>query len=345
MIITLKICENEKEWETLLEKAPHATIFHSWKFLKIIEKHTKSTLYPLIGLEGTTPVGLYPLFYQKKFILNMVFSPPPHCAVPYLGPVIIDYNVLKQSKREADLIEFQRAVDEFAHKKLKANYILISTPPGLLDSRFLKWNNYQVEPVYNYVIDLRVGIDTIWGQLKKKLRQNINKEKNSQVEIVEGSREDLELVYGLLMDRYDEQARVFNVEGDYLMDVYKAFTPDNIKVLVARYQGKDICGVIDLYYKGKVSSWVGNTKPKTGEVDTIDILQWNAIKIAANSGCTHYEEIGANTERLCKYKSKFNPEPSIHFMAKKTDYKSNAFEKTYINIVKPLSGLLKRIKK
>ena len=56
----------------------------------------------------------------------MVFSPPPHAVLFYLGPVIVGYDTLKQEKREINYIGFQNSVEHFITHELKAQYISIS---------------------------------------------------------------------------------------------------------------------------------------------------------------------------------------------------------------------------
>jgi len=338
MAITLEITKDKELWDSLVEKSPHGTIFHTWKFLKIVEKHTNSKLYPLIGMKGTTPAGIYPLFFQKRFFLKMVFSPPPHVAVPYLGPAFVDYDKLKQSKKESIFVGFQRSVDEFISSEFGADYIYISTPPGLLDSRPLRWTGYDTRPVYSYLIDLTSGIDHIWKQLKKKLRQNINKERKRGIRIEEGSKNELEMIYNLLLERYEEQKRIVTVPKDYLLELYNCLYPENMKIHIAKYQDEFIGGLIDLYYKDRASSWIGNPKPRLESINATDLLQWEAIKTAYDNGCKYYEEIGAGTERLCRYKSKFNPELSIHFSATKYNLLGYLAENSYVGILKPLYG-------
>jgi len=38
-----------------------------------------------------------------------------------------------------------------------------------------------------------------------------------------------------------------------------------------------------------------------------DLIHWRIIRDAIDEGYTTYDLVGANTERLCRYKSKFNP--------------------------------------
>lgn len=337
----IKICTDEEEWSKITENSPHSTIFHEWRFLKIIEKNTGSKFYPILGLDGTTVIGAYPLFFKKQGLLNMVFSPPPHCAVPYLGPLIIGYNDLKQSKKESIFLGFQRAVDQFIASELKANYTSITTAPGLNDVRPFKWNGYTVNPFYSYIIDFSEGIDKVWDGLKRKLRQNVKKEKTRGIIIKKGGEDELKVIYNMVNERYKDQDRPLNLKVTYLLDLYKEYK-DNMQIIIAYYNDECIGGLIDLYYNGKASSWIGNPKPKQTGINSTDLIQWETINFAYESNCQHYEELGANTERLCKYKSKFNPKLSIYYNAKKYTSFSCLLEKSYIKVVKPIKGKIKK---
>jgi len=336
MNIDIKISD-EREWKKLEGNPQHGTIFHTWEWLKIVEKHVNMRLYPIIGMRGSNIIGIYPLFLHRNFILRAVFSPPPWVAVPYLGPVILEYEKLKQDKRESVFIAFQRKVDEFIREEMKAHYSFIKTAPGILDARPLKWNGYIVEPIYNYVIDLRKGADSVFKNFKKKLRQNIKRAKRRGISVEEGSREELEWIYETIVTRYEEQNRKISLSKGYLIDLFNTFHPHNMKIFVAKYNGELIGGMIDFYYKNKVTSWLGNVKSNVGGMSPNELLQWEAIKHAIKCGMEYYEEIGANTERLCHYKSKYNPSLSICFSAKKnTSVVPKMMETVYLKILRPM---------
>ena len=105
----------------------------------------------------------------------MVFSPPPHAALFYLGPVLAGYDTLKQEKREINYIGFQNSVEHFIKNDLKAQYISISLSPALQDPRPFTWSGYTFEPQYDYIIDLSIGLDSLLQTLDKKGRQNLNR--------------------------------------------------------------------------------------------------------------------------------------------------------------------------
>lgn len=344
MRIELRIAEEDEreKWDALVETSPQGTIFHTWKWLKIMEKHTKSMLYPIIGMKGTTPIGIYPVFYLKNIFFKSVFSPPPWVSVPYLGPVIVDYDELKQDKKEAVFIEFQRKVDAFIQSELKTYFTLISSPPGLLDARPFKRSGYQVEPIYNYIIDLSKGEDYVWEQFKRNLRNDISRAKSREIFVEDGSKDELEWIINAIVTRYEEQNKVTSTSKEYIFDLYKAFYPQNMKIFVAKYNGELIGGIINIYYKNEILNWLGNVKASVEGISPNELLHWEAIKWAIEHDLKYYELIGANTERLCHYKSKYNPDLLICFSAKKySSIISKLAETAYFKILKPMSAKIK----
>ena len=342
MTIEIKIVDEKEaeEWNKLVESAPHGTIFHTWKWLRIAEKHTNSKLYPIIGYKGATPVGIFPLFYQRKTYLKMVFSPPPHTAMPYLGPALVGYDKLKQSKNETLFIEFQKQVDEFINEELKADYIYISLPPQLLDPRPFQWTGYHVEPAYGYVMDLSNGVEYIWQKkCDKKLRQTIERARRRGIYIEKGGKEELEVIHGLMVDRYAEQDKMVTVPKDYLLELYDSFS-ENLKIFVAKYEGEIVTGVIDVYYKDRIASWIGNPRPRVKiSPSPNDLLNWEVMKYAYEHGFRYYETIGAaGNERLHSFYSKYNPELLVRFSVKKYSYIAKGLEMCYVKILKPISA-------
>ena len=146
MTVEIRIANNAdaQEWDRIISESPHGTLFHQWNWLKITEKHTQTKLYPLIGIKNGVPIGVFPLFFQKKGPVRMVFSPPPHAALFYLGPVFTGYDTLRQEKWENMYIDFQNSVENFIKNDLNANYISISLSPALQDPRPFTWSGYTI---------------------------------------------------------------------------------------------------------------------------------------------------------------------------------------------------------
>jgi hypothetical protein len=316
MELELKIATEEDAglWDKIIESSPQSTIFHTWKCLKIIEKHSKTELYPLIVQSGTIPIGCFPVFYQKKLWMKLIFSPPPHVALSRLGPVMVDYDGLTYNKRESNTIGLQKKVDEFICSEINPDYLTYASA-YLQDSRGFMWANYYIEPTYNYSFCLTDELEKMWLNIRKKTRDDIKRAQKRGISVREGNKEDLLLLFELMVKRYAEQRRKVSVPEDYLLELYELLHPSNLRVFVVEHKGDIITGNIDVYFGDKVITWIG--APKAVE-HANDLLTWECIKWAHENGYKHYCIMGvAGTERLYSFYSKFNPDLMVSFSAKK----------------------------
>ena len=82
MEIELKIAQepDAQLWDHIVDSSPQGTLFHTWKWLKIAEKHTATKLYPLMGIKGETVIGVLPIFHMKKFGMSVcLLTTTFHC--------------------------------------------------------------------------------------------------------------------------------------------------------------------------------------------------------------------------------------------------------------------------
>lgn len=330
--------KNAKEWDAIVEASPQGTLFHTWNWLEIAERHTHSTLHALVVKKNGDTIGIFPLYFQKKGILRMVFSPPPHTSVFYMGPIIVNYDSMQQHKRENNYFEVQKLVDDYITTELNANYVSISLPPGLSDPRQFSWSGYSVTPLYDYVTDLSSGPEFLFQTLDKKKRQDINRAKKKGMNVEIGSKKEYEILIDLMNERYRQQAKIVNVQKEYLLDIYDAFS-DSLTVFYATYNEEIITGSIDLHYKDTIYSWIGSLKPiKPVTPSPSDLVGWETVKYWSEQGFKYYVTLSAaGNERLyAYYASKFNPHLSIRFSVKRSSFAAAVLEKGYSGLVKPI---------
>jgi lipid II:glycine glycyltransferase (peptidoglycan interpeptide bridge formation enzyme) len=332
MTVEVRIARNEeiKNWDALVEASPYGTIFHTLDWLRIAEKHTNSKLYPLIGMKGEKVVGVFPIFYKKKGQLKMVFSPPPKTGIPYLGPVLSGYDTLKQEKKESLIIDFYTEVDNFIQDNLKPHYIYFQLPPGLIDCRPFKWLGYQANPAYSYLLDISVGLSELEAKFSLQARRNIKKAEKDGLSAELGSEEELEILYSMLSNRYVKQGRNIPISKGYLLDLFNSFFPENFKVFVVRHQDEMVSSGIKLCYKDRIIDWIG--QPKTTIRTANDFLHWSVMKWGFERKLNYYEILGANTQSICQFKSKFNPSLEIYFEIKKATTIGAIAEKLYMKL-------------
>jgi len=325
-------------WNTIVDASNHGTIFHRWEWLKIAEKHSKSKLYPLIGFEGNEPVGILPLFYSRKWLLRMVFSPPLGAAIPTLGPILINYGEIKPHKMEHIHQEFQEQVDYFINSELHSDYVSIITSPGLLDARPFIWSGYRVTPSYTYKIDLTSGETAVWDSFIKKLRSDIKRAEPKGIIVREGSIEDIQYLYYSLKERYLMQNLGSLTSIEYLYDLFQEFGSRNLRIFVARYNNQTVGAILLITYKEATSVWLGVVKSGLAGIPTNDLIQWEAIRWSIKNGGKAFELVGADTWRLCQFKSKYSPHLEVCFKAQKSNLLGKLGEQAYLKLFKRSSS-------
>jgi hypothetical protein len=327
MKISLEILEDQQKWDELVEKAPHRTLFHTWEYLRIMEQHTSLTFFnkkirgkllTLAGYEGTTPVCVFPIFLYDCGLVRLLMSPPSRVEDPCLGPLFISYDEQKQSRRESLAVNLQKSLDEYMSKKIKASNISIHTSPGYSDSRPFMWGGYHVRPKYTYTIRLSKNPETVWNRFEGQLRKDIKKTEREGATVVEGSREDIGFIYDSLVKRRRQEGRSYRGSKEHILSVYDRFSPENVKIFIAKYLDKPVTGLILIRYKNKALYWVGGAKAETKGVYANDLAIWHSIRWACEEGLDEYELVGANDEKLRQFKSKYNPDLTCYFSAEKT---------------------------
>jgi hypothetical protein len=347
MTVEIRIASNAdaQEWDRIISESPHGTLFHQWNWLKITEKHTGSTLYPLMGTINGVIVGIFPLFFQKKGPLRMVFSPPPRAALFYLGPVMTGCITLRQEKWEKIYFDFQNSVENYILNELKANYISISLSPALQDSRPFSWSGYKIEPNFDYKVDLTRGIDTLYNSLNNRQRADIKKAKEMGMTVERGAKNEFDKILDLMDIRYEQQAKIVTTSRDYLSDIYDRYN-NNMKIFVVKLGGEIVTGAIRLNFRDSLYGWIGNPKPKNRISPSPNhLLFWETIRYASEYEFKNYITMSAaGNQRLHEYyAARFNPELKIRYVATKKSFLAEVSEKGYKNILKPLRGRMKHL--
>jgi hypothetical protein len=318
-----------KLWNEIIDGSANHTLYHSWEWLKIIEKHSGTKLFPLVFFDAddNKPFGAIPIFYTHKYGVKMIFSPPPGSAVT-LGPILIDKGY-KTHKFESSYLRFQSNIDEFI-KKMKSDYTLIITSPGLIDIRPFCWANYTATPMYTYKIDLLKGETAIWENMSRSLKTNIKNARKRGIEIIESDGSgSIDMVYQSLKQRYAQQQRKLPLKLDYLRDLSNEFGPSVLKTYLAvcnnNITGSQICVI----YKDTMVSWVGGSRSVSNNIEANELLTWHIITKAVQNQLRWFELEGANIPNLCDAKSRYCPESSIYFSLKKTNLAGLLAEKAY----------------
>src|SRR5690606_24264268 len=150
------------EWESLLERFPHHSVFHRLPWLQAIEAahNAKLRLLRVDAARGSRSktLAVWPVFATRRGPLHILGSPLPGWSTPSLGPLLApgcdDADAILKALLDHELV---RRCSYFACKSLNTG----EQPVELAAHGFENVLNFET-----YCLDLTVGIDALWRNLK-----------------------------------------------------------------------------------------------------------------------------------------------------------------------------------
>lgn len=307
MSIEISTLTDAAEWNDLVEQSPQATPFHRYESLSVIANHSGARLYPYVGFKGQEPVGLFPIFELSKGPASLAFSPPPDLKITYLGPIQLNYRKQKQRRRERTNRRFVRGCLERIDESVNPLFTHVYAGIRYIDARPFAWSGFDPVTRYTFLVDLRPTEEDIIMGFSSDARKNIRNTDETEYEIYAGGEQDIKRTIKQVQKRHDEQDATYNVPPEFVADLYRTLPDHMMQVYVCEVDGAFVGGHITLELGDTVYGWQSWGDFDAG-VPVNDLLEWAIITRARNRGIKWYDLVGANTERLSKYKAKFNPE-------------------------------------
>jgi peptidoglycan pentaglycine glycine transferase (the first glycine) len=160
--------------------------------------------------------------------------------------------------------------------------------PGFLE------DNQSIQPRRTILIPLDGNEDKWLDNMKQKTRYNIHLAERKDITIHLSN--DL-VVFNRLMQ--DTGARDgFGVHSaDYYQHAYNLFSPGgHCNILVAKYQNKPLAAIMVFIYGKRAWYFYGASSDEERNRMPVYLLQWEAIRWAAQKGCTSYDLWGIPDE-------------------------------------------------
>ena len=321
-----------EEWDDALPETG-IEAFHTSAALAVLDDHATSDLQLVGGFKGDRPVALLPMFVQSIGVGKLVMSPPPGMGVPRLGPIMMPASP-KQSKQEkvfrafADLVVEEFDLDSYT----TLSKMTCRTDFG--DPRPYVWNDLSLDTKFTYRLDVSDSDpDALRKAASKSLRREIRDANELGIEVRREGVEAARRVFEQTRDRYEEQGRSFPPDWPYVRDLYNALD-EMARVYVARSDdGEFLTGVTVFYSPDAAYFWQGGGRTVHDGVAVNSLIHWQILKDVASDPpaetVTAYDLHGANTEHLCRYKSKFGAELVPYYSLDTDGYRMSVAERLY----------------
>jgi peptidoglycan pentaglycine glycine transferase (the first glycine) len=163
-----------------------------------------------------------------------------------------------------------------------------------------------IQPSATRIIDLRVDEETLWGDLRKKWRQYVNKARNAGITVSDAQGDALPEFYRIYRETADRAGFLIRTERAY-RDVWEAFQPTgNARLLFARRPDGVAVATLFLVRCGpRVVEPYGGMTADGGESRANYLLKWEAIRSSREQGATSYDLWGLATGGIAHFKTGF----------------------------------------
>jgi lipid II:glycine glycyltransferase (peptidoglycan interpeptide bridge formation enzyme) len=163
-----------------------------------------------------------------------------------------------------------------------------------------------IQPTATRVVDLGADEPALWGDLRKKWRQYVNKARSAGVVIVDAGGDRLGDFYRIYRETAERAGFLIRTEAAY-RDVWEAYAPaGRARLLFAQSNDGEPLATLFLVRCGArvVEPYGGMTQ---GGADTRAnyLLKWEAIRSSRERGATSYDLWGLATGGIAHFKTGF----------------------------------------
>jgi hypothetical protein len=301
-----------QRWDDLVAAEPGATLFHRMGWLRAAAEESRTRLMPLVARAEQHPVAFLPVFLKSRMGIRALFSPPPGCAIPVLGPVFCGTRK-RQRGKESFSSALANAIGGFLAEE-RVHHTSVTLHHSLSDVRPFLWQGFSAHVSFDYVVSVAGTEDSVFANFESEARTKIRRaQKHENVRIADGGVGEALQLLEMLRRRYAEQGRNWTLSTRYLRAVFNAVPAEAIGVKVAMAGDRILTGMITLYYDDMAQDWIGGFSPVEPLSGINELLHWSIIQEAKARGLAYYDLGGANTSHLSRSKAKYNPSLRQYF--------------------------------
>jgi lipid II:glycine glycyltransferase (peptidoglycan interpeptide bridge formation enzyme) len=163
-----------------------------------------------------------------------------------------------------------------------------------------------IQPARTRQVDLRADEAALWGDLRKKWRQYVNKARNGGVRVVDATDDRLPEFYAIYQETARRAGFVIRTYESYL-GVWRAFARLGMaRLLMAEgLDGVGLATLLVLRVGDRVIEPYGGMTAAGAESRANYLLKWEAIRTSKEQGAASYDMWGLSHEGIERFKSGF----------------------------------------
>jgi lipid II:glycine glycyltransferase (peptidoglycan interpeptide bridge formation enzyme) len=182
-------------------------------------------------------------------------------------------------------------------------------PDGALRAAF-RANGWRpaapIQPESTRVVDLRADEESLWGDLRKKWRQYVNKARTNGIRVVDADADRLGDFYRIYRETADRAGSLIRTEATYRR-TFEAFAPaGRARLLFAETaDGEPVATLFLLRCGTRVVEPYGGMTEAGAESRANYLLKWEAIRSSREQGAATYDLWGLAHAGIAHFKAGF----------------------------------------
>lgn len=171
-----------------------------------------------------------------------------------------------------------------------------------------------IQPNATRIIDLAPDEETLWGDLRKKWRQYVNKARKAGITVTDAEGDALPEFHRVYRETAARAGFLIRTEQAY-RDVWEAYRPTgNARLLFARRPDGEALATLFLVRSGsRVVEPYGGMTVEGGESRANYLLKWEAIRTSREQGAGSYDLWGLATGGIAHFKTGFGGR-EVHYI-------------------------------
>lgn len=310
-----------EEWPQLLKQFPQHSVFHRLPWMQTIEDVHGATLRLLRADIDDECVALWPVFFTRKGPLRIIGSPLGGWSTPYMGPLLQPHVDAKSVIAEMLRSPLLKRYSYFACKTLNYDQAPIDLEPYGFES-VLKFETY--------ALDLTIGLESLWDNLKSECRSRIRKAEKLGLEVrLEQDDSFLEDYWAMSVETFALTHIQPMFTRPFITEVWRRMhAAGDVCTLSAFQNGERIAALVLPYDGNSMFYWTGASWVRCRSIPAHNLLHWKAIEHAVQLGLKRYDFI-STLGGAGRFKRTFGPQ---------TVWASTQYERTSSRLIKLLKN-------
>ena len=267
--------EDYSEWDDLIDKSPHGTIFHYSWWLQTTASHFN--IHVVRNEKGAIVAGL-PIPFEKRMLLTLFHSPT---LTPYLGPVFD----LSEADSICDRLHLMRSRGELLAESAKSfdsfRFLAGACAPDL--QGFL-WAGFKGQLAFTFRFPATLSPEQIAAGMNRMHLEKLEEAMQLNLNVI--CDQGLEDLIFLNRKTFEKQGTKPPCSPAFLRKLWNAaYSQERAHLYVARTSdGTPAAALLTVHDKRTTYQIVSAVNPELREVPGAYLLLWNALQDSLRSG-------------------------------------------------------------